>query len=225
MKDLERKLGYSFQNKKLLDTALTHSSYANEKRRSAVKCNERLEFLGDSILGMVVAEYLYKNCPEMPEGKMTKLRAELVCEESLHEVAQQLGLGEYLYLGHGEEQTGGRTRTSILADAVEAIFAAIYLDGGRGQAEKVISEFILSKLENGVKIINHDYKTTLQEIVQQGGSAVLSYELIGESGPDHNKLFTMQVSVNGNAVGSGSGKSKKEAEQFAAKCALEGFEK
>lgn len=225
MENLENKLGYSFKNRKILQTALTHSSYANEKRGKDIECNERLEFLGDSILGMIVAEYLYLNYPELPEGKMTRMRAELVCEESLHSVAQELGIGQYLYLGHGEEQNGGRGRTSILADAVEAIFASVYLDGGREQAEKIISRFILSKLEKGIAETIRDYKTALQELVQQSGSATLCYELIGESGPDHNKLFTMQVSINGKASGKGTGKSKKEAERAAARCALEELKK
>jgi len=224
MKELENKLGYIFKDKNILNTALTHSSFANEKRKQGAECNERLEFLGDSILGATVAEYLYNNYPQLPEGKMTKIRAELVCENSLYDVACKWDLGRYLNLGRGEEQNGGRERVSILADAVEAVFAAVYIDGGRQQAERIINSFIISKLSSGVTNENHDYKTALQELVQRTGSAVIAYELVDERGPDHSKEFTMQVLVNGISAGSGNGKSKKEAEQAAARSALEGMD-
>ncbi len=219
MNELEKKLGYSFKDIGLLNTALSHSSYANENKRTGEVCNERLEFLGDSILGVVTADYLYKNFPEMPEGQMTKTRSELVCEHSLHRVAQQLGLGEYLRLGKGEEMGGGRERPSIMADAVEAILAAVYLDGGVEESEKIIKKYILTGIEDGVK--NRDYKTTLQEFVQRKNGQVLGYEMVSATGPDHAKIFTFCVKLNGEPVGEGSGRTKKEAEQNAAKKALE----
>ena len=219
MEAIEAKLGYKFQNRALLINALTHSSYANENRGRSCESNERLEFLGDSVLGMVVADALYKRFPELPEGRMTRLRAQLVCEESLHRVAAQLGLGEYIRLGRGEEHTGGRSRTSILADAVEAVIAAMYLDGGMDVARGFINRFILSELEAGLPGLG-DSKTELQELVQKKPGSVLSYELLGESGPDHDKTFTSQVLLNGRAIGSGSGRTKKEAEQAAARAAL-----
>ena len=219
MEAIEAKLGYKFQNRALLINALTHSSYANENRGRSCESNERLEFLGDSVLGMVVADALYKRFPELPEGRMTRLRAQLVCEESLHRVAAQLGLGEYIRLGRGEEHTGGRSRTSILADAVEAVIAAMYLDGGMDVARGFINRFILSELEAGLPG-SGDNKTELQELVQKKPGSVLSYELLGESGPDHDKTFTSQVLLNGRAIGSGSGRTKKEAEQAAARAAL-----
>ena len=219
MEAIEAKLGYKFQNRALLINALTHSSYANENRGRSCESNERLEFLGDSVLGMVVADALYKRFPELPEGRMTRLRAQLVCEESLHRVAAQLGLGEHIRLGRGEEHTGGRSRTSILADAVEAVIAAMYLDGGMDVARGFINRFMLSELEAGLPG-SGDSKTELQELVQKKPGSVLSYELLGESGPDHDKTFTSQVLLNGRAIGSGSGRTKKEAEQAAARAAL-----
>ena len=219
MEAIEAKLGYKFLNRALLINALTHSSYANENRGRSCESNERLEFLGDSVLGMVVADALYKRFPELPEGRMTRLRAQLVCEESLHRVAAQLGLGEHIRLGRGEEHTGGRSRTSILADAVEAVIAAMYLDGGMDVARGFINRFILSELEAGLPG-SGDNKTELQELVQKKPGSVLSYELLGESGPDHDKTFTSQVLLNGRAIGSGSGRTKKEAEQAAARAAL-----
>ena len=219
MKTLEEKLGYTFQNRALLENALTHSSCANESR-GKLQSNERLEFLGDSILGMVVAEHLFRNHPDLPEGELTRTRAALVCEDSLVEVAQALGLGDYLKLGKGEEAGGGRTRPSIRADAVEAVLAAVYLDGGIGSARKIIQEYILSKEIAGWKA-SRDYKTSLQELVQRESGQVLKYRLTGESGPDHNKRFFVEVELNGIAVGSGEGRSKKEAEQMAAKAAME----
>ena len=219
MKTLEAKLGYTFRDISLLENALTHSSCANESR-GRLQSNERLEFLGDSILGMVVAEHLFRNHPDLPEGELTRTRAALVCEDSLVEVAQELGLGDHLKLGKGEEAGGGRTRPSIRADAVEAVLAAVYLDGGIGSARKIIQKYILSKEVAGLSA-PRDYKTALQELVQRESGQVLKYRLTGESGPDHNKRFFVEVELNGAAVGSGEGRSKKEAEQMAAKAAIE----
>ena len=219
MKTLEEKLGYTFQNRTLLENALTHSSCANESR-GKLQSNERLEFLGDSILGMVVADHLYRNHPDLPEGVLTRTRAALVCEDSLVVVAEELGLGEYLRLGKGEEAGGGRNRPSIRADAVEAVLAAVYLDGGIGSARKIIQKFILSREVAGLTK-PQDYKTALQELVQRENGQVLAYRLVGEEGPDHNKRFFVEVTLNGSPVGAGSGRSKKEAEQMAAKAAVE----
>ncbi len=219
MKTLESKLGYTFENIGLLENALTHSSCANESQ-GKLQSNERIEFLGDSILGMVVADHLYRNHPDLPEGELTRARAALVCEESLVEVAQALDLGEYLRLGKGEEAGGGRNRPSIRADAVEAVLAAVYLDGGIGSARKIIQKYILSREIEGLTK-PRDYKTALQELVQRESGQVLRYRLTGESGPDHDKRFFVEVDLNGAAVGSGSGRSKKEAEQMAAKSAIQ----
>ena len=218
MQELEEKLNYSFHDGDLIRTALTHSSYANEHHCAS---NERLEFVGDSVLGMVTADYLYAKYPDWPEGKMTRLRAELVCEHSLWSVADKLGFGAYLRLGKGEEQSGGRTRHSILADCVEAVIAALYLDGGIVQARAFINEHILSKLSDGAASLIRDWKTELQELVQQKPGHSLNYEMIGESGPDHLKVFTFAVSMDGTLIGTGEGRTKKEAEQMAAKAALE----
>ena len=219
MNTLEEKLGYSFQNRELLENALTHSSCANESR-GRLNSNERLEFLGDSILGMVVADYLYRTHPDLPEGELTRTRASLVCEESLVEVAKLWNLGAYLRLGRGEESGGGRTRPSIQADAVEAVLAAVYLDGGIGSARKIIQHFILSR-EAAVVHAGRDYKTALQELVQRESGQVLKYCLTGEEGPDHDKRFFVTVELNGKPVGSGQGHSKKLAEQMAAKAAFQ----
>ena len=223
MKTLEEKLGYSFQNRALLENALTHSSCANESR-GKLTSNERLEFLGDSILGMVVADHLYRNHPDLPEGVLTRTRAALVCEDSLVVVAEELGLGAYLRLGKGEEAGGGRNRPSIRADAVEAVLAAVYLDGGIGSARKIIQKYILSREVAGLTK-PRDYKTALQELVQRESGQVLAYRLTGEEGPDHNKRFFVEVTLNGTGVGQGSGRSKKEAEQMAAKAAIEKLDK
>ena len=220
IKDLETAIGYRFKNITLLQNALTHSSYANERWHDSLKSNERLEFLGDSILGMVVAEYLYRNFPDRPEGELTRMRADMVCETSLAVVANKLELGSHLLLGHGEEQGGGRTRPSILADAVESVIAAAFLDGGFEAAERIIKQFILVEVPV-TRLNNRDYKTALQELVQQKKNQVLSYALVGESGPDHDKSFRVEVSLNGVVVGSGSGRSKKRAEQDAARVAIE----
>ena len=218
MKSLEEKLGYTFQDKSLLENALTHSSCANESK-GRLHSNERLEFLGDSILGMVVAEHLYRNHPDLPEGELTRTRAALVCEESLVEVAHDLGLGDYLKLGKGEEAGGGRTRPSIRADAVEAVLAAVYLDGGIGSARKIIQKYILSREIEGLNS-QRDYKTALQELIQRESGQSLKYRLTGSEGPDHDKRFFVEVGLNGQPVGAGKGRSKKEAEQMAAKAAI-----
>ncbi len=218
---LEEKLHYTFRDKALLENALRHSSFANESRDPAITSNERLEFLGDSVLGFVTAKYLYQHFPEMPEGNMTKLRAELVCEHALHAVAQELELGSYIRLGRGEEPSGGRTRPSILADAVESVIAAMFLDGGIEPAERFILERVLSALDKGMPVRDTDNKTKLQELVQLTPGQTLSYRVTGESGPDHRKEFTVSVFLNGETVGSGKGWTKKEAEQAAAGNALE----
>lgn len=220
MEKLEEKIGYRFRNASLLKTALTHSSWANENRRSGLPSNERLEFLGDSVLGFIVAEFLYRNKPDMPEGQMTRTRAELVCERSLVGAAEALELGDCLLLGRGEEMGGGRRRPSILADAFEAVVAAVYLDGGIGPAAELVTRLILSGMDEAVKAAC-DYKTLLQEHVQKKSGQTLSYHMTGESGPDHMKQFSVEVRLNGSVVGTGSGRSKKEAEQAAAKVALE----
>ena len=206
----------------MLETALTHSSYANEKHGEA-QSYERLEFLGDSILGLVTAEFLYTHEPRLPEGRMTRLRAELVCEVSLHKTALELSLGRYMRLGRGEEHTGGRERPSILADMVEAIIAAMYLDSGMEQARSFIMDRILRDVEFGDSHRSADYKTRLQELVQRKSSQVITYRLKDESGPDHDKTFTFEVLINGETCGEGSGKTKKEAEQMAACKALEAY--
>ena len=212
---MEHKLGYRFRSGALLAEALRHSSYANEHRGAESVSNERLEFLGDSVLGFVTAEYLFARHPDSPEGELTRIRAALVCEESLHEVAQKLELGRYLKLGNGEEAGGGRTRPSILADATEAVIAAVYLDGGLAAASSLIHR---------VEERRRDYKTVLQELVQREPNRTLVYRMAEESGPDHDKTFTFEVLLNGTVVGRGEGHSKKEAEQMAARAALERLE-
>ena len=220
IKDLEAAIGYSFQNITLVQNALTHSSYANERWHNSLMSNERLEFMGDSILGMVVAEYLYRNFPDRPEGELTRMRADMVCEQALSVVADRIDLGKHLLLGRGEEQSGGRKRASILADAVESVIAAVFLDGGMEAAKAFIHKFVLCDVPV-TKLHNADYKTALQEKVQEKKNQTLSYTLVGESGPDHDKRFEVQVSLNGTVVGTGSGSSKKRAEQDAAKDAME----
>ena len=223
IKDLETAIGYSFKNITLLQNALTHSSFANERWHDSLKSNERLEFLGDSMLGMVVAEFLYCNYPDRPEGELTRMRADMVCENSLANVANQIQLGQHLRLGHGEEQSGGRARASILADAVESVIAASFLDGGMEPAKRFIERFILCNVPEK-RLRNADYKTALQELLQQKKNQVITYELTGQSGPDHDKHFFVQVLLNGEPIGEGEGTSKKRAEQDAAKCALEKLE-
>ena len=220
IKDLEIAIGYRFRNITLLQNALAHSSYANERWHDSLKSNERLEFLGDSILGMVVAEQLYRNYPDRPEGELTRMRADMVCENALAAIAGRIGLGEHLLLGHGEEQTGGRTRNSILADAVESVIAACFLDGGMDAARGFIDRFVLTDVPVR-KLRNADYKTALQELVQQKKNQQLTYKLTGESGPDHDKHFEVAVLLNGSTVGTGTGSSKKRAEQDAARAAME----
>ena len=224
IKDLEAALGYKFHNITLLQNALTHSSYANERWHNSLLSNERLEFLGDSILGMVVAEYLYVHFQDRPEGELTRMRADMVCEASLAAIAVQLDLGKHLLLGHGEERFGGRSRASILADAVESVIAASYLDGGMEAAKGIITRFVLCNVPVS-KLQNTDNKTALQELVQQKKNQTLCYRLVGESGPDHDKVFTAQVLLNDQVVGEGTGSSKKRAEQDAARTALEKLKK
>ena len=220
IKDLEAAIGYQFHNISLLQNALTHSSYANERWHNSLLSNERLEFLGDSILGMLVAEYLFRTFPDRPEGELTRMRADMVCEKTLASVANSIHLGDHLLLGHGEELGGGRSRNSILADAMESVIAACFLDGGMEAALRFIKRFILVEVPV-TKLHNADYKTQLQELVQQKRNQVLSYTLAGETGPDHDKQFEVEVSLNGNVVGRGKGSSKKRAEQDAARAAIE----
>ncbi|MBQ8940496.1 MAG: ribonuclease III [Firmicutes bacterium] len=222
MDKLEKTIGYTFKNRAFLVTALTHSSYANENKHLGVEYNERLEFLGDAVLGFIVGSYVFKHFPEIPEGELTKLRASVVCETMLSKKSKAMNIGEFMRLGRGEEMTGGRTRISILADAFEAIIGAIYMDGGIEPAEK----FILSQLEGEIKIMRTgfkslDSKTNLQEIIQQTSKVPLIYSIIDEKGPAHNKEFFASVSHNGKVLGTGSGSSKKEAEQAAAQQAIE----
>ena len=220
---LEEKIGYEFKDKSLLKVALTHSSYANEfkSKGETIMYNERLEFLGDSVLSLVASVYLFKGNRNLFEGDLTKIRAGIVCENALYEYAQKLNLGEFLYLGNGEESTGGRARKSILSDAMEAVLAAVYLDGGFSEARKFILPYLTQAAE---KLINgggaDDYKTLLQQFVQQNKGDILEYVLIDESGPSHNKTFVYNVLLNNNVIGKGQGSSKRDAEQAAAREAL-----
>lgn len=220
MNSLETSLCYKFKDISILKNALTHSSYANEVRKG-ITSNERLEFLGDSVLSVVVSDYIYNNFKNKPEGELTKLRASLVCEKALCGFSREINLGDYLLLGKGEEKGGGRERDSILADAFEAVIAAIYLDGGMEAARKHIMRFILPELESTEDDGFKDYKTALQEIIQRNPEESVTYILTGEEGPDHNKSFTVEVHLNSNVIGKGTAKSKKRAEQMAAKQALE----
>ena len=213
----EKIIGYTFKNKKLIYQALSHSSYANE-RKIPGGSNERLEFLGDSVLSIVVSDYLYRHLTHIAEGELTKLRASLVCEKSLYVFAKKINLGNYLMLGRGEENTGGRERPSILADAFEALIAAIYLDSGSEKAREFIHRFVLNDLEH--KRLFYDAKSILQEYVQETKAGELIYELIKEEGPEHDKLFAMEARLNGKTIGYGEGKSKKTAQQHAAYDAL-----
>ncbi len=219
MKAWEDEIQYHFQDKKLLELALTHSSYTNENARHCN--NQRLEFLGDSVLSLLVAELLYKRFPEKDEGELTKLRSSLVCDRSLAAFGKQIHLGEKLVLGKGEEVSGGRTRTSNLEDAFEALVGAIYLDGGLNKTREFVLQFIPDRIELEHLATQSDYKTTLQEIIQKNPEENISYVLIGESGPDHDKRFVSEVRLNSNVIGQGEGKSKKQAEQMAAKQALQ----
>lgn len=218
LKELESVIGYSFNKISFLERALTHSSYSNGKNNGS---NERLEFLGDSVLQLTVSQYLFTNMTTVPEGGLTKLRASIVCENSLYDFAKRIDLGKYILLGKGEEMTGGRDRRSILADAFEALIAAIYLDGGMERAERFILGFVpsIEALKSG-KVKLGDYKTILQEIIQQNPEEHISYEVTDEEGESHQKLFSAIVLLNGQTIGSGSGHSKKEAEQAAAREAI-----
>ena len=218
--EFETRIRYTFKNKALLENALTHSSYANENRESGKPDNERMEFLGDSILGFVVAEHMYHQFPSRPEGELTRMRAELVCEKNLAKAARSIDLGKALLLGHGESMNGGADRDSILSDAMESVFAAVYMDGGFSDAKNLIQWLILGMMES-LQADNGDYKTAFQELVQQKKNQEIRYVLVSEQGPDHNKEFCVNVLLNGNVVGSGCGRSKKRAEQNAAKSAME----
>jgi ribonuclease-3 len=219
--ELEKILGYEFNDKSILRLALTHSSYANELKSKDGDYNERLEFLGDSVLGVLISEYVFKQHPEFKEGELTKMRSKIVCESTLAEVASELQLGEYMLFGKGEALTGGRTRRSILADAFEALLAALFLDGGFVVVKPIIFEFMSEKIEMAEKgLIVDDYKTHLQELIQTKKENRIKYELIEEKGPDHRKLFRTAVKLNQVVIGIGEGRSKKESEQEAAKLAL-----
>ncbi len=217
LKSFQQKIDYKFNNEELLLTALTHSSYANE---CGGAFNERLEFLGDSVLGFISAEYFFSNRKSVPEGELTKLRAATVCEKSLFGFAKEIDLGSYIRLGKGEMNTGGRERPSILSDAFEAIIAAIYLDGGMEQAKKFVLRFLKEAQSHKNDSAFKDYKTVLQEIIQRNPEERLEYVLVGESGPAHDKIFEVEIHLNSNCIGRGSGHSKKLAEQAAAGEAL-----
>lgn len=214
LNELEKRIGYSFQDKKLLEHAMIHSSYANEHHLGKLGCNERLEFLGDAVLEVVSSDFLFRTFPEMPEGDMTKTRASLVCEPTLAFCAQEIDLGGFLLLGKGEDATGGRGRDSVVSDAMEALIGAIYLDGGFANAKEFINRFILKDLEN--KKLFYDSKTILQEIVQAHFKEELSYHLVGEEGPDHDKTFQVELQIGEQVYGIGKGRTKKSAEQEAA---------
>ena len=220
LEEFENNIGSKFKNRKLLFEALSHSSFANENKKQR-NSNERLEFLGDSVLSIVVSDYLFEHYKHLPEGQLTKIRASLVCESSLYEFSKVIKLGEFIMLGKGEENTGGRERPSILADAFEAVIAAVYLDGGIEEATRYVLGFIPKDLSPAKAAVNNDYKTILQEIIQKNPEEKIEYFLKSESGPDHNKSFTIQVKLNSNVIGEGTGHSKKQAEQMAAKEALE----
>ncbi|MDD3394762.1 MAG: ribonuclease III [Clostridia bacterium] len=222
LEEFERKIEYAFSDKSLLVLALTHSSYANEMKKGNHENNERLEFLGDAVLDMIISEYMYRCFPQMPEGELTKLRAAVVCESSLAELSRKLGLGRCILLGKGEESTGGRNRDSILADAFEAIIGAVCIDGGIGAANRYVMRLTEEQIERTKSNFrNLDGKTHLQEVVQKISKIPLQYKIVDEQGPDHNKLFIAEVTHDGRVLGAGSGRSKKEAEQNAANNALE----
>ncbi|MBE6837475.1 MAG: ribonuclease III [Ruminococcus sp.] len=217
MSSFEKKIGYTFNDKNIIYEALSHSSFANETKKNS---NERLEFLGDSVLSIVVSNYLFEHYKHLPEGHLTKVRASLVCESSLYEFAKTIDLGSFIMLGKGEENTGGRKRPSILADAFEAVIAAIYLDGGIEKASEYVLSFIPKDLSLKKAVSNNDYKTILQEVIQKNPEEKIEYFLKDAVGPDHDKTFTIQVKLNSNVIGEGVGHSKKQAEQAAAKEAL-----
>lgn len=214
LKELEQKIGYTFRDSDLLKTAMMHSSYTNEQHMPKHRCNERLEFLGDAVLELVSSEFLFRRSPKMPEGKLTKLRASMVCEPSLAMCARDIGLGSYLYLGKGEESTGGRYRDSVTSDAMEALIGAVYLDGGFTNAKEFIHKFVLTDLED--KKLFYDSKTILQEMVQAEKGGKVTYRLVGAEGPDHDRTFAVEVLVADAVCGEGKGRSKKAAEQQAA---------
>ena len=225
---LEEKIGYTFKDKEILSTALTHSSYSNELKSKGIRieCNERLEFLGDSVLSIYVSKYLYLKYSSRQEGDLTKIRAAVVCEKALHKYAAQLELGKYLKLGHGEDMNNGRERASIVADAFEAVLGAVYLDSGNNTA--IIDSFLMPYVTEEIENISRhssfvDYKTALQQLVQQAEGELLEYMLVAESGPDHNKIFEVEARLNSNIIGRGAAHSKREAEQLAAREALELF--
>lgn len=217
--EFEEIIGYKFNDKNLIFTALSHSSFANENKKQR-KSNERLEFLGDSVLSIIVSDFIFEHYTFLPEGELTKIRASLVCEKALFKFAKEIRLGDFIMLGKGEENTGGRTRPSILADAFEAVIAAIYLDGGMEAAQRHVLRFIPKDFDPRHYHIT-DYKTILQEIIQRNPEEMVEYVLKDEKGPDHDKEFTVQVMLNSNIIGEGKGKSKKNAEQMAAKQALD----
>ena len=214
LNELEERIGYQFENRDLLFDAMTHSSYANEHRIEKKRCNERLEFLGDAVLEVVSSDHLYHRHPDLPEGELTKLRASMVCEPTLALCAGEIELGKYLRLGKGEEATGGRERNSVVSDAMEALIGAIYLDGGSASAKEFIHRFVLDDIEH--KQLFYDSKTILQEMVQAMGDELLSYEMIREEGPDHNKVFEARALVGAREIGRGIGRTKKGAESLAA---------
>lgn len=221
LKEFQELIGYKFNNEEYLRVALTHSSYAHENRQKNIKFNERLEFLGDSVLSIIVSKYIFENYPDLPEGKLTKMRSAVVCEKALYECSLNIDLGKYLILGRGEERTGGRTRPSILSDTYEALIAAIFLDSNLD----VVREWVLSQLYDAIEAaakgrISKDYKTEFQEAVQVKGDVDICYKVVDSTGPDHNKSFVVNVYLNGELMGQGEGKSKKKAEQSAANDAL-----
>ncbi|ABW19002.1 ribonuclease III [Alkaliphilus oremlandii] len=225
IKEFQKIIGYQFKNLSIINEALTHSSYTNEYRKKQVQNNERLEFLGDSVLGIVVSEYIYLKYKDLPEGELTKIRANVVCEPSLGNQAKEIKLGQYLLLGKGEEATGGRDRVSILADAFEAVIGALYLDGGIAVAGKFILDMLTRSIELAIEgNLFRDYKTDLQEILQSKYDEKISYKVVSEVGPDHNKTFEVEILLGEKSLGMGEGKSKKEAEQRAAKSALKKVE-
>lgn len=216
----EKKIGYTFKNKELLFEALSHSSFANENKRQR-HSNERLEFLGDSVLSIIVSRYLFDHFKHLPEGELTKIRASLVCEKALFEFSKKIDLGSFIMLGRGEENSGGRERPSIVSDAFEAVIAAVYLDGGMEAAKPYVLSFMPEDIDSKKGSTLNDYKTILQEIIQKNPEEKVEYVLKEQSGPDHDKAFVVQVFLNSNVIGEGRGHSKKQAEQMAAKEALE----
>lgn len=221
LKEFQEIIGYKFTDENYLRTALTHSSYVHENKNKVVKFNERMEFLGDSVLNVIVSKYIFENYPELPEGKLTKMRAAVVCEKSLFECAQNIDMGKYLILGRGEERTGGRTRASVLSDAYEALIAAIFLDSSLDVAKEWVLGQLYEAIEAAAKgKISKDYKTEFQEAAQINGDVDIDYRVVSATGPDHNKCFSVNVYLNGKLMGQGEGTSKKKAEQNAAKCAL-----